>query len=95
MDGRGGTLITHYTQQKQKQIQKSKTTKTNPVVRYKIFYCDNIQMSGKTEGYKNTSTSEYFYTDMKWWDEIVRIRKERQEQFEKKLKELEQTDSQK
>mgnify|MGYP003136564020 CR=1 FL=1 len=49
-------------------------------------------MSGKEQGYKNTSTSEYFYTDMKWWDEIIRIRKERQEQFNKKLKELEQSE---
>jgi|TARA_Y100001937_G_scaffold1051_1_gene1235 hypothetical protein len=48
-------------------------------------------MSGKEQGYKNTSTSEYFYTDMKWWDEIIRIRKERQEQFNQKLKELEQS----
>lgn len=52
-------------------------------------------MSGKADGYKNTSTSEYFYTDMKWWDEIVRIRKERQEQFDKRLKELEEQDSKK
>jgi len=52
-------------------------------------------MSGKAEAYKNTSTSEYFYTDMKWWDEIVRIRKERQEQFDKRLKELEEQDSKK
>tara|TARA_Y100000114_G_scaffold143939_1_gene151992 strand:+ start:41 stop:199 length:159 start_codon:yes stop_codon:yes gene_type:complete len=48
-------------------------------------------MSGKEQGYKNTSTSEYYYTDMKWWDEIIRIRKERQEQFNQKLKELEQS----
>jgi len=52
-------------------------------------------MSGKADGYKNTSTSEYFYTDMKWWDEIVRIRKERQEKFDERLKELAKNDSQK
>ena len=52
-------------------------------------------MSGKENGYKNTSTSEYFYTDMAWWEEIVRIRKERQEQFDKRLKELAKNDSEK